>query len=78
MKSARERMDIVSAFEQVGTYRAAAALCGTTQKTVRRVVEARAAGERFTLPPDAATSHGQPREPRPALRTGPRKMNILG
>ncbi len=40
-------MDIVSAFEQVGTYRAAAALCGTTHKTVRRVIEARAAGEAF-------------------------------
>jgi propanediol dehydratase small subunit len=38
-------MDIVAAFEQVGTYRGAAALCGTTHKTVKRVIEARAAGE---------------------------------
>jgi hypothetical protein len=30
LKSARERMDIVAAFEQMGTYRGAAALCGTT------------------------------------------------
>lgn len=37
-------MDIVTAFEQVGTYRGAAALCGTTHKTVRRVIEANAAG----------------------------------
>ena len=41
-------MDIVTAFEQVGTYRGAAALCGTTHKTVRRVIEANQAG----LPPD--------------------------
>jgi hypothetical protein len=47
LKSARERMDIGSALEQVGSYRAAAALCGTTHKTVRRVIEARAAGEPF-------------------------------
>ena len=32
-------MDIVAAFEQVGTYRGAAALCGTTHKTVKRVIE---------------------------------------
>ncbi len=38
LKSARERLDIVTAFEQVGTYRGAAALCGTTHKTVKRVM----------------------------------------
>ena len=48
MKSARERMDIVAAFGQVGTYRGAAALCGTTHKTVRRVIEDHGAGR----PPD--------------------------
>lgn len=37
MKSERERMDIVAAYEQVGTYRGAAGLCGTTHKTVPRV-----------------------------------------
>jgi hypothetical protein len=31
-------MDIVAAYEQVGTFRGAAALCGTTHKTVKRVV----------------------------------------
>jgi hypothetical protein len=40
-------MDIVAAYEQVGTYRGAADLCGTTHKTVKRVIEARAAGEAF-------------------------------
>ena len=41
MKSAREQLDILSAFEDLGSYRAAAALCGTTHKTVRRLVERR-------------------------------------
>jgi transposase len=43
-------MDIVAAYEQVGTYRGAAALCGTTHKTVKRVIERRAAGEPFDTP----------------------------
>ena len=38
MKSARERMDIISAYRDVGTYRGAAAISGTTPKTVRRVI----------------------------------------
>jgi transposase len=42
VKSARERLDIVSAYDELGSYRAAAALCGTTHKTVRRVLERRA------------------------------------
>ncbi len=37
-------MDIISAYQQVGSYRAAAQLCGTTHKTVRRVVEKFEAG----------------------------------
>ena len=35
MKSLRDEMEIVNAYELVGTYRGAAALCGTTAKTVR-------------------------------------------
>src|SRR5262247_950791 len=38
LKSARERMDIISAYREVGTYRGAAVACGTTHKTVRRVI----------------------------------------
>ena len=38
MKSARERMDIISAYREVGSYRGAAAISGTTPKTVRRVI----------------------------------------
>ncbi len=37
-------MDIVHAYEELGSYRAAAALCGTTHKTVRRVILRREAG----------------------------------
>ena len=41
VKSAREHLDILSAYNELGSFRAAAALCGTTPKTVRRVVERR-------------------------------------
>ena len=41
-------MDIIAAYEQVGTLRGAAALCGTTHKTVKRVVAGHETGE----PPD--------------------------
>jgi transposase len=33
-------MDIISAYREVGSYRGAAVVCGTTHKTVRRVIEA--------------------------------------
>jgi transposase len=47
MKSVRERMDINAAYREVGTYRGAADMCGTTAKTVKRAVlaaESTAAG----------------------------------
>ena len=44
MKSARERMDIISAYREVGTYRGAAQIAGTTHKTVRRVIARHDAG----------------------------------
>jgi transposase len=37
-------MDILAAYREVGSYRGAAVLCGTTHKTVRRVVERHHAG----------------------------------
>jgi hypothetical protein len=37
-------MDILAAYREVGSYRGAAAVCGTTHKTVRRVVERHNAG----------------------------------
>src|ERR1700732_5006091 len=44
MKSARQYMDIVAAYQQVGTYRGAAVMCGTTHKTVKRIIERAEAG----------------------------------
>ena len=32
-------MDVIAAYESVGTFRGAAELCGTTHKTVKRIVE---------------------------------------
>lgn len=45
MLSARKRMDVVSAFYDVGTYRGAAEICGVDPKTVKRIVLAHEAGE---------------------------------
>jgi transposase len=39
-------MDIISAYQQAGSYRGAAELCGTTHKTVKRVIERAEAGGR--------------------------------
>jgi len=51
MKSVRERMDILSAYREVGSYNGAAEICSTTPKTVKRVVEAAERSE--PLPPPA-------------------------
>jgi hypothetical protein len=37
-------MDIISAYQQVGTYRGAAAMCGVNHKTVKRIIERAEAG----------------------------------
>ena len=37
-------MTIIAAYQDAGTYRAAAAICGTTPKTVKRVIERAQAG----------------------------------
>jgi len=37
-------MDIIAAYQQVGTYRGAAEACGTTHKTVKRVIERHESG----------------------------------
>ena len=48
-------MDVIAAYREVGTYRGAAAICGNTHKTVRRIIEAH----------EAATAGASPRrEPR--------------
>ncbi len=38
-------MDVIAAYQQVGTYRGAAEICGTTHKTVRRVIERAETGD---------------------------------
>jgi transposase len=53
-------LDIINAYKETGSLRAAAALCGTTHKTVKRVLERRAAGQR----------PGRRRVPRPGLADG--------
>ena len=44
MKNARERMDVIAAYREVGSFRGAAAICGTTHKTVKRIIEQHDAG----------------------------------
>jgi hypothetical protein len=44
LKSAKDRMDIISAYQQLGSYRAAAELCGTTHRTDAFLVGAAAIG----------------------------------
>jgi transposase len=56
-------MSIISAYQQVGTYRGAAAICGTTHKTVRRVIGRAEVGE-----------ERPPRVPRPANFEGVRDL----
>lgn len=43
-------MDIISAYREVGSYRGAAVMCGTTHKTVKRVIEAHQASSRGESP----------------------------
>jgi hypothetical protein len=45
LKSAKDLMAIISAYQQLGSYRAAAELCSTTPKTVKRVVDKFEAGD---------------------------------
>jgi hypothetical protein len=37
--SARDELDVITAYREVGTYRGAAQMCGVDHKTVKRVVE---------------------------------------
>jgi transposase len=44
LKNTREQLDILNAYRELGSYRAAARLCRTTDKTVKRVVQRLEAG----------------------------------
>jgi hypothetical protein len=37
-------MDVISAYQQVGTYRGAASMCGVNHKTVKRIIERQESG----------------------------------
>lgn len=50
MKTAEDRLDIITAFQETGSYRAAAALCGTTHKTVKRTLERWRTGQDLAAP----------------------------
>jgi transposase len=50
LKNAKERMDVIAAYRDVGTYRGAAEICGTTHKTVRRIIEAHEAAGTGRVP----------------------------
>lgn len=44
LKTTRDYLNIIDAYHELGSYRAAALLCDTTDKTVRRVIEWHEAG----------------------------------
>ena len=50
LKSAKDRLDIIVAYQELGSYRAAADLCGTTHKTVKRVMDKFAAEQAGDAP----------------------------
>lgn len=56
MKTTRDYLNIIDAYRELGSYRAAALLCGTTDKTVRRVVERHEAGGPWTRRPRLPTT----------------------
>lgn len=58
MKNARERMDVFSAYRDVGSYRGAAAICGTTHKTVKRIIEQHEAGNVLVEKAPRARNYG--------------------
>src|SRR5919206_140540 len=60
VKSARQQMEIVNAYAAVGTYRGAALLCGTTHRTVKRVLERQQRGQvgRRSPPPRLKNTAG--------------------
>jgi transposase len=57
MKSAREKMDMVAAYQEVGSYRGAAEICNTTPKTVKREVQRRLTGDELAEHQRAERTH---------------------
>ena len=50
-------MDIIAAYREVGTYRGAAEICGTTPKTVKRVIGRQEAGDARPVRKDRARNY---------------------
>ena len=50
LKSAKDRMDIISAYYELGSYRGAADRCGTTHRTVKKIIVKHEA-EQAGIPP---------------------------
>jgi len=44
LKTAKQRMDVIGAYRELGSFRAGASVTGTTHKTVKRIVESAEAG----------------------------------
>jgi transposase len=65
LKTTRDQLNIIDAFHQLGSYRAAARLCGTTHKTVKKVVERHQAGGPWA------------RRPRLTARNTDRVMSVI-
>jgi hypothetical protein len=61
LKNARERMDVLAAYREVGSYRGAAELCGTTHKTVKRIVERHNSGGAATERKDRGHNYDEVR-----------------
>jgi transposase len=57
LKNTREQLDILNAYRELGSYRAAARLCRTTDKTVKRVVERLEAGGPYERRPRRLVSN---------------------
>lgn len=51
LKSAKDRMDIISAYYELGSYRGAAEKCGTTHRTVKKAVDKYEADQAGVPPP---------------------------
>ena len=63
-------MDMHAAYREVGSYRAAAEICGTTPKTVKRSVEAARAAGSGPVPGEVRHNYdGVAEEPDPLART---------
>ena len=61
-------MDVIAAFREVGSYRGAAEICGTTHKTVRLTL----VGLLPVAPNINTHAHGHARAEAPARRAGQR------